>query len=183
MTVALANEVFHMSDEPRRLKVYNQKDQRWRNKIYSSHGDQHQTMASSGLAPTLCASIVAALRDDTVDPWTLAQLSMVWGCRTYASGTSYSFFKDVAEHYSFRRFVQSRDFRHLKTCLKAGGYAICHVKNVTPLDYWHDLGDYILVHSYHNGTVYAYGYRGRTQKQVANRFISDLKMCFCYYPG
>lgn len=140
-------------------------------------------MANSGLAPTLCASIVAALRDDTVNPRTLAQLSMAWGCRTYAYGTSYSFFKNVAEHYRFRRFVQSRDIRQLKVCLKAGGYAICNVRNTSPESYWHDLGDYILVHNYHDGTIYAYGYRGRRRSQIANRFISDLRMCFCYYPG
>lgn len=164
------------------LIVFDQTDQRWGNRMYSTHNDPHQTMATSGLAPTLCASIVAALIDNTVDPWTLAQLSMAWGCRTHSYGTGWSFFQKVAEHYRFRRFVRSSDIRQLKACLRAGGYVICNVRN-SPWSYWHDLGDYILVHSYHNGTVYAFGFRGRRHGQPANSFISDLRMCFCYYPG
>ena len=165
-----------------RLIVFDQDDRRWRNRVYSSHNDPNQTMATTGIVPTLCASIVASLRDERVDPWYLAQLSMAWGCRTYSCGTEWVFFQKVAEHYRFRRFVRSNDVRQLKACLKAGGYAICKVKD-EPWGYWHDLGGYILVHRYHDGTFYAYGYHKRARKQVANRFISDLRMCFCYYPG
>ena len=140
-------------------------------------------MRSSGLAPTLCASIVAAFRDDTVDPWVLARLSMEWETRTYSSGTSWNFFQKVAEHYRFSRFVRSGDIRQLKACLKAGGYVICNVRNTGPGSYWHDLGDYILVHSYHDGTVYAFGILGRRRSQPVNGFVSDIRQCFCYYPG
>ena len=165
------------------LVVFSQDDPRWGIKVYSNHNDHRQTMANSGLAPTLCASIVAALRDDTVDPWILAQLSMEWGTRTYCSGTSYSFFGKVAMHYDFSRFVNSGDIRKLKECLKTGGYAICNVRRTSPENHWRGLGDYILVHSYHDGRIYAYGFLGRRRSQSANRFVSELKRCFCYYPG
>ena len=165
------------------LTVFRQDDPRWGTRMYSSHNDHRQTMANSGIAPTLCASIVAAFRDDTVNPWTLARLSMEWRTRTYCTGTGYRFFGMVARHYHFSRFVESGDIRRLKECLRAGGYAICNVNASSPESHWRGLSDYILVHSYHDGTVYAFGFLGRRRSQPANSFISDMKRCFCYYPG
>ena len=72
---------------------YKQASKPWGPRMYSNHNDHSQTMANSGCGPTSAADVVATLKDKSVDPWTLAQLAMDWGDRTYSSGTAWSFFK------------------------------------------------------------------------------------------
>ena len=81
---------------------YKQGDSRWGKKMYSNHGDHSQTMANSGCGPTAMADVVATLKDRKQQPYTeLAELAMKWGDRTRNSGTAWSFFPHVAEHFRF----------------------------------------------------------------------------------
>ena len=77
-------------------KDFKQASKPWGPKMYSNHNDHSQTMANSGCGPTAMADIVYTLKDPSVDPWTLAQLSMQWGDRTDNSGTAWTFFRHVA---------------------------------------------------------------------------------------
>ena len=159
---------------------YSQLDKRWANNVYSNHGDKHQTMASSGSGPTLCADVVATLKDESVTPWDLAQLALEWGCRTRMSGTSWDFFAKVAEHFAFKKFVRSVHFDALVECLGKGGYVICSMKK----GYWTRIGNYVLAWNIDSMYVYGIGteIKGMDGKQTIDNFERDAKIYFCFYP-
>lgn len=150
----------------------------WRDNIYSNHGNTHQTMRSSGSAPTLCANIVASLKDNSVDPWQMARLSLEWGCRTYSSGTTWNYFAKVARHFKFRKYVESSKFESLIECLNAGGYIICSMRP----GYWCKAGSYICAWKYDEKYVYCITGNGREDKQKISDFKNECKMYFCFYP-
>ena len=158
---------------------YKQGDSRWGKKMYSNHGDKKQTMANSGCGPTACADVVATLKDKSVTPWTLAQLAMEWGDRTYNSGTAWSFFPHVAEKYSFSKMVQTKSFDALKACLNAGGYVVC---SMGP-GYWTSGGHFICAWKYDSTYVYCNDPASSTRKkQKINAFKNESKQYFCFYP-
>ena len=72
---------------------FKQGDSRWGKKMYSNHGDKSQPMASSACGPTSMADIVHQWWDKNITPYDMALKSLDWGCRTYDSGTTGSFFK------------------------------------------------------------------------------------------
>lgn len=158
---------------------YKQGDSRWGKKMYSNHNDKSQTMANSGCGPTACADVVATLKDKSVTPWTLAQLSMEWGDRTRNSGTSWDFFKHVAKHYSFTKFVQSSSLDALKACLDAGGYVVC---SMGP-GYWTSGGHFICAWKYDDNYIYCNDPASSTRKkQKIADFMKQRKQFFCFYP-
>ena len=158
---------------------YKQGDSRWGKKMYSNHNNKNQNMANSGCGPTACADVVATLKDAAVTPWTLAQLAMEWGDRTYNSGTASSFFKRVAEKYGFTKFVQSSTWDALTACLDAGGYVVC---SMGP-GYWTSGGHYICVWKYDDTYVYANDPASSTRKkQKISDFKAQRKQYFCFYP-
>ena len=158
---------------------YKQGDSKWGKKIYSNHNASSQTMASSGCGPTACADVVATLKDKTVTPWTLAQLYMKWGYRTYNSGTAWGAFKKTAEYYNFSKFVQTKSWDALKACLDAGGYVVC---SMAP-GYWTKGGHFICCWKYDK--TYAYcndpASSSRKKQKIAD-FKSQSKQYFCFYP-
>lgn len=158
---------------------YKQADPRWGKKMYSNHGDHKQTMANSGCGPTSAADVIATLVDSSVTPWTLAQLSMDWGCRTYSSGTSWDFFKKVAQKYGIPKFVQTKSLDALKACLDAGGYVVC---SMGP-GYWTKGGHYICAWKYDDTYIYANDPASNVRKkQKIAAFTSQRKQFFCFYP-
>lgn len=158
---------------------YKQGDSRWGKKMYSNHNDKSQTMANSGCGPTACADVVATLKDKVVTPWTLAQLAMEWGDRTYNSGTAWTFFKRVAEKYGFVKFIQTKSFDALKACLDAGGYVVC---SMAP-GYWTKGGHYICAWKYDSIYVYCNDPASNSRKkQKISAFKSESKQYFCFYP-
>lgn len=158
---------------------YKQGDSKWGKKIYSNHNAKSQTMASSGCGPTSCADVVATLKDKSVTPWTLAQLYMKWGYRTYDSGTAWGAFKKTAEYYNFSKFVQTKSWDSLKACLDAGGYVVC---SMAP-GYWTKGGHFICCWKYDK--TYAYcndpASSSRKKQKIAD-FKSQSKQYFCFYP-
>ena len=158
---------------------YKQAAKPWGPKMYSNHGDKNQTMANSGCGPTACADVVATLKDKSVTPWTLAQLSMELGDRTYNSGTAWSFFKHVADKYKFVKFVQSGNYSALKACLDAGGYVVCSMKP----GYWTKSGHFICAWKYDATYTYANDPASSTRKkQKTSAFKDECKQYFCFYP-
>jgi len=158
---------------------YKQGDSRWGKKMYSNHGDTSQTMANSACGPTAAANVVATLKDKTVTPWTLAQLAMEWGDRTYNNGTAWAFFKHVAERYGFVKFVQTATLAALKACLDAGGYAVA---SMGP-GFWTKGGHFITPWKYDDEYIYCNDPASSTRKkQKIADFMSQRKQFFCYYP-
>lgn len=160
-------------------KDYKQGAKPWGPRMYSNHNDHKQTMANSGCGPTAMADIVATLKDATVDPWTLAKLSMEWGDRTYNSGTAWSFFKHVAEKYGFSKFIQSGSYSALTACIDAGGYVVC---SMGP-GYWTSVGHFICVWKYDGTYTYANDPASSTRKkQKTVDFKRQCKQYFAFYP-
>lgn len=107
--------------QPPNFKQY---DSRWGGIMYSNHNDKKQTIKSSGCGPTSMADIVAQWWDVTATPADLARLSLDWGCRTYDSGTTSSFFRKCAEKYKATDYKTAAGIDAAKKCLDAGGYVI-----------------------------------------------------------
>lgn len=158
---------------------YKQADSKWGKKNYTSCGNKKQTMANSGCGPTAAADVVATLKDKSVNPWTLAQLSMQWGYRTKSSGTAWGFFKKLASHYKFNKFVQSSSIDALKACLNAGGYVVCSMGS----GYWTKGGHYICAWKYDSTYIYCNDPASKTRKkQKSSQFMKERKQFFCFYP-
>jgi len=155
------------------------KPEPWARYMYSNHGDAKQTMANSGCGPTAMADVVATLKNPKVTPWTLAQLSMQWGDRTYNSGTSWAFFKHVAEKYEFVKFIQTKSLDALKSCLDAGGYVVCSMRP----GYWTSGGHYICAWKYTDTSIYCNDPAStkRTHQNIKD-FVAQSKQYFCFYP-
>ena len=157
---------------------FKQYDSRWGKKRYSTHTNS-QTMANSGCGPTAAANVVAALKDNTVTPWTLAQLAMAWGDRTYNSGTAWSFFKHLMTEYNFTKMVQSASIDALKACLDAGGYVVC---SMGP-GYWTSGGHFITAWKYDASYIYCNDpASAKRKKQEIKQFMKERKQFFCFYP-
>lgn len=157
---------------------YKQGDSRWGSKMYSSTGNKKQTMANSGCGPTAMADVVATLKDASVNPYTLAELSMANGHRTSSGGTAWSFFPFIAEYYKFSKLVQTDSFAALQACLDAGGYVVC---SMGP-GYWTKGGHFICAWKYDGSYIYCNDPASKTRKkQKIADFKSQHKEYFCFY--
>lgn len=157
---------------------FKQYDSRWKSKMYSDHNDKKQTMSNSGCGPTAMADIVATLKDPKVTPYTLAELSMKWGTRTYSSGTSWSFFPKVQKQYGFSKMIETTSLATLKACLDAGGYVVC---SMGP-GYWTKGGHFICAWKYSGGYIYCNDPASSSRKrQNETDFMKQRKRFFCFY--
>ena len=159
---------------------YKQGDKRWGSKMYSNHGDPDQTMANSGCGPTADADVVATLKDPSVDPWTIAQLSMEWGDRTNNKGTAWTLFKPhTQDYYKFVKVVKSANYAAFKACVDAGGYVVCSMRP----GYWTKNGHFICAWKYDKTYTYANDPASSTRKkQKTSAFKDECKQYFCFYP-
>lgn len=146
--------------------------------MYSASNDMYQTMANSGAGPTAAADVVATMKDDTVTPWTLAELALKWGCRTRFSGTSYSFFGEVAKHYGFKKFVETNDWAQVEECVGSGGLVVC----VMAPGFIGLNGAFVVVYKHTDRYVYFYTTVGVAKRCKADEFKVSGKRYFCYYP-
>ena len=78
------------------LTYYNQTDSRWNNHMYSSIGDNSQTIGTSGCGPTSAAMVVTAIKG-TVTPPEMGDLFVRYGYRSANNGTYWSAFRWVAD--------------------------------------------------------------------------------------
>lgn len=157
---------------------YLQIDPRWRNNPYTTH-DEHQTIGNSGSGPAIAADLVATFVDPNITPVEMANLALEWGCRTYNTGTSWGYFKKVAEHFRFPKFIQTNDFERVTECIDAGGLVIASVGR----GYWTRGGTFVLVWNYDDKYVYCNDSCSRMRtKQSIKDFERERKMYFCYYP-
>jgi len=133
--------------QPPNFKQY---DSRWASKMYSNHGDKKQTMRSSACGPTSMADIVAELWDSKITPYDLAVKSMEWGCRTYDSGTSSTFFRKCADLYKASKYVTTSNIDTAINCLRTGGYVVvCFGKSK-----WTSNGHYCCLWKYDGTNFY-----------------------------
>lgn len=157
---------------------YKQYDKRWASIMYSSHGDAKQTIKSSGCGPTSMADIVATLIDSKITPPDLAELSLKWGCRTYSSGTSWSFFPKIADKYGFGKYIKGSTLATLKACLDSGGYIVASMGK----GYWTSGGHFICVWKYDDKYIYANDPASSSRtRQKTEDFMKQRKAFFCFW--
>lgn len=160
-------------------KDFKQYDSRWGNKVYTSIGNNSQTMRNSGCGPTAAADVVSTLKDSSVTPWTLAQIALDRGYRTANSGTAWGFFKHLAGKYGFSKFVQTTSLPTLKACLDAGGYVVCSMGK----GYWTSGGHYICAWKYDGTYIYCNDPASAVRKkQKQTDFVKQRKQFFCFWP-
>lgn len=158
---------------------YKQGDSRWGSKMYSSTGNKKQTMANSGCGPTAMADVVATLKESSVTPYTLAELSVANGHRSASGGTAWSFFPFIQERYGFSKLIESSTLASLKACLDAGGYVVC---SMGP-GYWTKGGHFICAWKYDDTYIYCNDPASKTRKkQKQSAFLKERKRFFCFYP-
>lgn len=158
---------------------YKQGDSRWGSKMYSSTGNKKQTMANSGCGPTAMADVVATLKDSSVTPYTLAELSVANGHRSASGGTAWSFFPFIQEKYGFSKLIESSTLASLKACLDAGGYVVC---SMGP-GYWTKGGHFICAWKYDDTYIYCNDpASSKRKKQKQSAFLKERKRFFCFYP-
>ncbi len=78
------------------LTYYSQLDNRWSNMIYSSTGDNTQTIGSSGCGPTSASMVVSSIKGN-ITPDTMSNLYTQYGYRSANQGTYWSAFKWTAD--------------------------------------------------------------------------------------
>lgn len=158
---------------------YKQYDSRWGSKMYSCYGNKKQTMKNSGCAPTSVADVVATLKDKSVDPYDIAELSMANGHRSRSGGTSWTLYPFIQEHYKFSKMIQTTSLSVLKQCLDEGGYVVC---SMGP-GYWTTGGHLICAWKYDDTYIYANDPASSSRKkQKASSFNSQRKQYFCFWP-
>ena len=81
------------------LTYYSQLDNRWKNYLYTSVGNQTQTIGRSGCGPTSSAMVVSSIKGN-ITPDTMANLYMQYGYRSANQGTYWSAFKWTADVFN-----------------------------------------------------------------------------------
>lgn len=104
------------------LTYYSQTDSRWGNKVYTSIGDNSQTIASSGCGPTAAAMIVSSIKG-TITPDKLADLYVQYGYRSANQGTYWSAFKWTADVFDIG-YSECYNLDEAITKLKDNNYII-----------------------------------------------------------
>lgn len=123
---------------------YNQADNRWANKIYSSTGNTSQTIKSSGCGPTSAAMVVSSLKE-IVFPDKMAELFVSKGFRTANNGTSWAAFQWIAKNWGLE-VSEKYQLDDAINCLKRGSMAIAIVDNGL-----FSVGGHIIALSYMSG--------------------------------
>jgi len=80
-------------------RYFSQEDPRWRNFMFSSHGDSKQTIGSSGCGPTAFAIAVTNITGKTILPPVICDFVIKNGYRTYNNGVEHRFIKSASKEY------------------------------------------------------------------------------------
>lgn len=109
------------------LTYYSQIDNRWKNNLYTSTGNQTQTIGSSGCGPT-CASMVVSSIKGTITPPEMAEIFVRNGYRSANNGTYWSAYRAVADEFNIT-YAETSDINKALELLRNNNYVICSVGN------------------------------------------------------
>jgi len=104
--------------------IYNQRDLKWANHIYSATPPHTETVQTSGCGITSAAMIISNLTDTIITPDVMADYSIKNGFRVDGIGTSFSLFPAIAKKYNLN-CVQASDINQAIECVNNGGLVIC----------------------------------------------------------
>ena len=89
---------FQLGPKQASIIYFSQIDSRWKNKMYSNHGDTSQTIGSSGCGPTSAAMVVSGIKG-LVYPDQMADLYLKYDYRSYSDGTYHAAFQFTADYF------------------------------------------------------------------------------------
>lgn len=104
------------------LTYYSQVDNRWKNHVYSSTGDNTQTIGTSGCGPTSAAMVVSSIKG-VISPNKMGDLFVENGYRSANSGTYLSAFRWVADFFNIE-YAHTSNVDKMVEQLKNNNYVI-----------------------------------------------------------
>ena len=107
------------------LTYYSQIDSRWKNHVYTSIGDNSQTIGTSGCGPTSAAMVVTAIKG-TITPDEMGDLFVQYGYRSANSGTYWSAFRWVADVFDIE-YQETTNIDTAIELLRNNNYVVCSV--------------------------------------------------------
>lgn len=128
---------------------YCQWDSKWGKLSYSITRDPSQTIGNSGCGPTCVAMILATWFNRKMTPKDTCALAVLLKDRTANEGTSWEFFKHVADRYKMK-YKQSASTNEALEALKAGALVICSMTK----GYFTQHGHFILAWKADNNAIY-----------------------------
>ena len=157
---------------------YKQYDSRWGAEIYTSCGNQSQTIRNSGCGHTSMADIIATWIDSRITPSGMCKWSVNNGYRTASNGTAWAFFPAVAKAFGFSRFVQTKSMATARAALKEGALVVA---SMGP-GYWTSGGHFICLWKTDDTYMYANDPASATRKkQKLGPFEEQRKQFFIFY--
>lgn len=152
-----------------------QDDARWKDTSYCG-----TTMAAAGSAPTIAANLLFTLKNHKALPIELAQFARNYDCTAELTGTKWSFWEKLWNHYGFTgRFIQTQATQTALNCIDEGGLVVCSMEHV---DYWRNK-PYILLYNYDD--TYAYyesAIHDKNEKELMFDFEPMVRAYFCFWP-
>ncbi len=109
------------------LTYYSQIDSRWKNHVYTSIGDNSQTIGTSGCGPTSAAMVVTAIKG-TITPDEMGDLFVQYGYRSANSGTYWSAFRWVADVFDIE-YQETSSLDTAINLLRNNNYVVASVAN------------------------------------------------------
>ena len=165
---------------------YLQWDKRWKNIMYSNHGDKKQTIGNSGCGPSAVAQVVAQWVDPNLTPVEMCQLALDNGYRTKNSGTNGAFCEFIADKYpEIEKCTRTKSVKTIKNALKKGALVItCMNSNCD--HFWTTGGHYVTAVGYDDkGYIYAADPNKSScpRKQKDADFEKCLKQAWILWPA
>ncbi len=165
---------------------YLQWDKRWKNIMYSNHGNKNQTIGNSGCGPSAVAQVVAQWVDPNLTPVEMCQLALDNGYRTKNSGTNGAFCEFIADKYpEIEKCTRTKSVKTIKNALQKGALVItCMNSNCD--HFWTTGGHYVTAVGYDDkGYIYAADPNKSScpRKQKDADFENCLKQAWILWPA
>lgn len=136
------------------LIYYSQIDPRWKNIMYSNHGDRNQTIGTSGCGATVAAMLLSSTKGLCTPVFT-ANLSVDNGYRTAQNGTAWAYWSFIADYFDFGTYKTTTSYseasKYVKTDKNKDGMSDYLVVVSCGSGLWTSSGHYILWVGNENG--------------------------------
>lgn len=136
------------------LIYYSQIDPRWKNIMYSNHGDKSQTIGTSGCGPTVAAMLLSSTKGLCTPVFT-SNLSVDNGYRTAQNGTAWAYWSFIADYFDFETYKTTTNYsealKYVKTDKNKDGVSDYLVVVSCGSGLWTSSGHYILWVGNENG--------------------------------
>lgn len=106
---------------------YSQIDWRWKTHLYTSTGNESQTIGSSGCGPTSAAMVVTAIKG-TITPDKMGDLFVKYGYRSANNGTYLSAFRFTADTFNIG-YSETYNFDEAMNLLMNNNYVVVSCGN------------------------------------------------------